>query len=179
MDHEHDDTADTFEGLELDEICLQATMTSQHDRYDNTRELAAAVDAFLDGDRDQEVRTKLSQTHVALAAEKAGEALADKGGPRPAPRAMNEVGLALDPNRQKRPSPKSTTQNPADCAGYYGGSDIHGDGAMTTVADRLEAAEQRGIAAEGTGAAGAAGVNNELRAMGRTMETTEPGERNL
>jgi hypothetical protein len=56
------------------------------------------------------------------------------------------------------------------CEGYHGGNDIHGNAAMTRVADRLEAAEQRGGTAE---------VESDLRAMGRIMETTAPGERNL
>jgi len=56
------------------------------------------------------------------------------------------------------------------CEGYHCGTDIHGDAAMTRVADRLEAADARGGKAE---------VLNELDTMGEIMETTKPGERNL
>jgi len=67
-------------------------------------------------------------------------------------------------------SQRSRAGHDKGCVGYHGGNDIHGDAAMTRVADRLEAAEARGGAAE---------VESELRTMGTTMETTSPGNRNL
>jgi eukaryotic-like serine/threonine-protein kinase len=89
---------------ELDEMCRRATALEPADRFANAREMHAAIERFLDGERDTERRRELADTH----AEAAGEALdqAARGGPdaeEQRSRAMRELGaaLALDPTHQQ------------------------------------------------------------------------------
>ena len=53
---------------ELDELCASATAASRDRRIATARELADAVQRFLDGDRDVEQRKRLSSEHYERAA---------------------------------------------------------------------------------------------------------------
>jgi serine/threonine-protein kinase len=86
---------------ELEEICVRATRLDPKQRYQTARELHEAVERYLDGDRDVELRRKMARTHERKAEARAAEALS--GGPdaEDARRtALHEVGrtLALDPS---------------------------------------------------------------------------------
>jgi serine/threonine-protein kinase len=85
---------------ELDAICVHATAVKRDDRAGSAREIYAAVERFLAGDRDVERRRTLASEHGAAAAKATEKALA--GGPDAATeraRAMREVSraVALDP----------------------------------------------------------------------------------
>jgi serine/threonine-protein kinase len=80
---------------ELEAACVRATRTEPGDRFASARALGDAVQAFLDGDRDVQLRRQLAAGHVADAeAAIAGGATLDARA-----RAMREAGraLALDP----------------------------------------------------------------------------------
>ena len=99
-DHEHGEPSSVRPGLppELDVICVRATHADPAARYGTARELAEAVDAFLDGARDDALRRRLSGEHTHAAAELAAALPGDDElDTRRA--AMREVGmaLALDP----------------------------------------------------------------------------------
>jgi serine/threonine-protein kinase len=80
---------------ELDAICLRATARNPADRYATARELHDAVDAFLGGDRDLELRRKLASEHIERA-ERAGEgALSGALPPEARADALREAGRAL------------------------------------------------------------------------------------
>jgi eukaryotic-like serine/threonine-protein kinase len=85
---------------ELASVVVRATAPDPEDRFTTARDLHDAVERFLDGDRDIELRRQMAEGH-ALAAEKAAEnALAGGEGSEDARRsALREVGraLALDP----------------------------------------------------------------------------------
>ena len=88
---------------ELDAIVLRATAVKQEDRFANARELCAAVETFLDGDRDLEQKKQMAGAHAAAA--RAAAAEARQGGKQAQAareRAMREVGaaLALDPSER-------------------------------------------------------------------------------
>nr|HEX4315238.1 serine/threonine-protein kinase [Kofleriaceae bacterium] len=80
---------------ELDAICVRATALERGDRFATARELGAAVQRFLDGDRDLALRKQLAQTELAAAraAVARGNRAADRS------EAMRAAGraLALDP----------------------------------------------------------------------------------
>jgi len=80
---------------ELDAICARACATDPAARFESARALGAAVQAFLDGDRDLAVRTELARHHV----EEARRQLALGDGEDPRRAAMQAAGraLALDP----------------------------------------------------------------------------------
>jgi serine/threonine protein kinase len=86
---------------ELDAICVRATALEPRDRFGSARELVAAIEQFLDGDRDQQRRLQLARDHASAAANLAQRALA--GGTTDAAearsQALREVGraIALDP----------------------------------------------------------------------------------
>ncbi|HSQ62403.1 MAG TPA: serine/threonine-protein kinase [Polyangiaceae bacterium] len=85
---------------ELDDICVRATALEPADRFANARELLAALERFLDGDRDLERRRQLAQEHAAAAASASRVALGSGASRTEArSRALREVGraLALDP----------------------------------------------------------------------------------
>jgi len=90
---------------ELDVICLAATMVDRRDRYASARELAEAVERFLDGDRDVALRKELAQAELsdARAALARGNGTTER---RDALRAAARA-LALDP----------TNKDPADLVG--------------------------------------------------------------
>jgi serine/threonine-protein kinase len=79
--------------IELDDICVAATRVVVKERTASARDLARAVERYLDGDRDLERRRELSAEHTekALAATKGGGA------------ALLELGraLALDPSNER------------------------------------------------------------------------------
>jgi len=50
---------------EFDAICLRATAIEEDDRFRTARELGAAVQAYLDGNRDVAIRGELAQHHIA------------------------------------------------------------------------------------------------------------------
>ncbi len=49
---------------ELEAICVRATRYERADRYASVRELQQAVERFLDGDRDAQLRRELAQSYV-------------------------------------------------------------------------------------------------------------------
>jgi serine/threonine-protein kinase len=85
---------------ELEEICVRATRVDPKDRYQSARELHEAVERYLDGDRDVELRRKMAADHARKARARAAAALA--GGPDAEAarrQALRDAGrtLALDP----------------------------------------------------------------------------------
>jgi eukaryotic-like serine/threonine-protein kinase len=82
---------------ELEQACVRATKLARSERYVSARRLADAVEAYLNGDRDLELRRELAKEHLARAREAAGKAetsLADRSV------ALSEIGrsLALAPD---------------------------------------------------------------------------------
>jgi serine/threonine-protein kinase len=77
---------------ELDDLCVEATLTDRDQRIRTARELADRVQRYLDGDRDLELRRSLAREHLAAA--QAAFAADDRT------RAMREAAssLALDPS---------------------------------------------------------------------------------
>jgi hypothetical protein len=80
---------------ELDAICERATRVDPDERFGSARALGAAVQAFLDGDRDVAARVALARLHIA----EARAALADGEDEDHRRAAMRAAGraLALDP----------------------------------------------------------------------------------
>ncbi|HWB80337.1 MAG TPA: serine/threonine-protein kinase, partial [Nannocystaceae bacterium] len=81
---------------ELEAVCMRATATEPARRQQDVRELVAAIERYLDGDRDLQRRRALAREHAASAAELAAKADHDHGARA---EAMREVGraLAFDP----------------------------------------------------------------------------------
>jgi eukaryotic-like serine/threonine-protein kinase len=77
---------------ELDQICARATAPAREQRLRSARELGEAVQHFLDGDRDGELRGRLAREHLAYALAAAD----DDQGRRVAMRQAGQA-LALDP----------------------------------------------------------------------------------
>ncbi|MCB9660471.1 MAG: protein kinase [Sandaracinaceae bacterium] len=88
---------------ELDAICVRATAVDPAARFQTARELHDAVQAFLDGDRDDRLREELAQAHVEQARD-AARRLREGGGVDAELRqqAFAEAGraLALNPRDQ-------------------------------------------------------------------------------
>jgi serine/threonine-protein kinase len=88
---------------ELEELCVRATHVSASKRIASARELSEAIDAFLDGQRDEELRREMGEAHAQRATEAMARAEAEPM-QMVAHRktAMREVGraLALDPQNQ-------------------------------------------------------------------------------
>ncbi|MFO0685808.1 MAG: protein kinase [Sandaracinus sp.] len=82
---------------ELEAICRRAVSLAPEQRHASARELAEALERYLDGERDEARRRELAKEHV----EHAEAILRDAGEPGAAPpaEAMRELGraLALDP----------------------------------------------------------------------------------
>ncbi|PRP89953.1 Serine/threonine-protein kinase PknD [Enhygromyxa salina] len=80
---------------ELDAIVVRALDPDPARRYPSARALNEAIEAFLDGQRDVELRSKLARAHAREAA-----GLLDSGEPGGRRQAMQAIGraLALDPN---------------------------------------------------------------------------------
>jgi len=86
---------------ELDEICVRATARDPGDRYATAGELAAAIDAYLEGDRDVAARRRLADEAAQDASEAARRALEGTDhGAHARHDAMQAVtrALALDPD---------------------------------------------------------------------------------
>lgn len=85
---------------ELEAICVKATKLEAADRYTSAREMHDAVERYLSGDRDIEVRKQMAQKHIKLAQD-AAKRLSMGGGSMEQARtaALQEVGraLVLDP----------------------------------------------------------------------------------
>jgi hypothetical protein len=81
---------------ELDKICVRATALAPADRFQSARELHLAIERFLDGDRDLELRRELAARHASAAAESA-ERVRGQDSPEHEERrrALREVGQAL------------------------------------------------------------------------------------
>jgi serine/threonine-protein kinase len=84
-------------GPELDDLCARATAAEPDRRASSARELADAIQKFLDGDRDLARRRELADGHV----ERAKQAFA-QGDAAGRAEAMREGGraIALDPENQ-------------------------------------------------------------------------------
>ena len=89
---------------ELEAICVKATATLPAARYPTARALHEALERFLDGDRDLELRQELSQTHAQKAEAAAARALSVRTTVTSAASerktALREVGRALSLNPQ-------------------------------------------------------------------------------
>jgi serine/threonine-protein kinase len=86
---------------ELAAICMKATAFDRAERYASARELHDALERFLDGDRDLELRRRLARDHVDQAMAHAAAATTDApDADERRVRALREVGraLALDPD---------------------------------------------------------------------------------
>jgi serine/threonine-protein kinase len=86
---------------ELIAACTRATAVLPDDRYQSARELHDAIDAFLAGNRDLELRRALAAEHVEQAREFEKGLYSEGGGAAARKAALREVGraIALDPTR--------------------------------------------------------------------------------
>jgi serine/threonine-protein kinase len=85
---------------ELEAVCLKATALHPGGRYQTARALHDAVDAFVAGERDEELRASLAQKHAEAAERAARRALEGGEGAMDArTTAFREIGqaLAVDP----------------------------------------------------------------------------------
>ncbi len=90
---------------ELDAVCVKATAENLNDRYDSARDLAEAIERYLDGERDIERRRELSRGHVEAAQRAALEATQNDDADaahEARVRALREanLALALDPSNR-------------------------------------------------------------------------------
>ena len=84
---------------ELASLCVAATATKREDRLGSARELSDAIERFLDGDRDAQMRRSKAQEHAAAAAAAATRAFeADDLELRRAAARESGAALALDPD---------------------------------------------------------------------------------
>ena len=85
---------------ELEQICVKATAIDPKDRFGSARDLHDAIESYLDGDRDMELRRDLAEEHARAAAEAAQSTIrGTKDSTTQRAIAMREAGkaLALDP----------------------------------------------------------------------------------
>jgi serine/threonine-protein kinase len=84
---------------ELEAACVRACARVPGDRHASARELADAVDAYLSGDRDIELRRTLAKAHLDRARESAARAQRPDAPMSERANALREVGraVALDP----------------------------------------------------------------------------------
>jgi serine/threonine-protein kinase len=87
---------------ELDAVCVRATALDRADRFAGVRDLLAAVERYLDGDRDLERRRALAAEYARAGLEHAKNALGGPSGTAARREALREVGraLALDPSNE-------------------------------------------------------------------------------
>lgn len=89
---------------ELDVICMRATAADPEHRYSTARRLHEAIEGYLDGERDDALRTELAKQHAVAALDAADRLLtADgAGGLQERSEVLRDVGraLALDPNNE-------------------------------------------------------------------------------
>jgi eukaryotic-like serine/threonine-protein kinase len=86
---------------ELDAICVRATALDPRDRFASAKEVVEAIERFLDGDRDLQIRRERAADHARFASEHAERALAAGPGATEARgRALRDAGraIALDPS---------------------------------------------------------------------------------
>jgi eukaryotic-like serine/threonine-protein kinase len=88
---------------ELDDICNRATAKDPDKRYSSARQLSDAVERYLDGERDEELRTELAEKHAAAAAQAAPHLFNGRASPEERRAVMRDIGraLALDPTNVK------------------------------------------------------------------------------
>jgi tRNA A-37 threonylcarbamoyl transferase component Bud32 len=84
---------------ELDDVCLRATSHDPDARFSSVRELREAIDAYLEGERDVDLRQRLAAKHVERAESIAAYARSSQNARHHA-QAIGEAGraLALDPD---------------------------------------------------------------------------------
>ncbi len=84
---------------ELESICVRATADEPEARYSTARDLAEAVEAFLDGDRDLTLRRDMAQRWAARA-ERAAKKAIERGDLEARSHALEHASraLALNPN---------------------------------------------------------------------------------
>ena len=81
---------------ELDRVCLRAVATNPKERFESARALSDEIEAYLDGDRDLELRRTAARTHATEAREALKRALSNVGDEASErSRAMREVTRAL------------------------------------------------------------------------------------
>jgi tRNA A-37 threonylcarbamoyl transferase component Bud32 len=87
---------------ELDAVCVRATSLDRDERFATVRELSDAVERFLDGDRDLELRRRLAEDHATRAEGMVATAL-DSDDEQGRVRALKETGraLALDADNER------------------------------------------------------------------------------
>ena len=87
---------------ELENICVSATALRCEDRLSRARDLHDALDRYLGGERDVELRVQLASSHAQRAVEAADRCSAGEASFDDRRRAMREIGraLALDPNNE-------------------------------------------------------------------------------
>lgn len=89
--------------IELEAICARATAVHPHERFQSARALHEAVERYLDGDRDTEIRRQMVSEYARAAKEAAARAITGGKGAEDARRAaIHDVGrtLALDPKNR-------------------------------------------------------------------------------
>jgi eukaryotic-like serine/threonine-protein kinase len=89
---------------ELDAVCVRATALDPRDRFASAREVVEAIERFLDGDRDLQIRRERAAEHARFASEHAELALAAGPGATEARgRALRDAGraIALDPSNSE------------------------------------------------------------------------------
>jgi serine/threonine protein kinase len=85
---------------ELEAICVRACAQDPAARYDDVRELVAALERYVDGDRDEQRRRALADEHASLAQRELQHAASDV---QARSRAAREAGraLAFDPEHRE------------------------------------------------------------------------------
>lgn len=86
---------------ELDALCVRATAVNPDERCASAREIADAIDAYLEGDRDASMRALMAERHRVLATIAADHALGDThDADEHRAIALREAGraIALDPS---------------------------------------------------------------------------------
>jgi serine/threonine-protein kinase len=85
---------------ELEAVCVRATADDPQDRYPTARALHDAVLAYLDGERDVEVRAQIAKHWAERASQTATAVLEGDQSPRRRSYALEQAGraLALDPD---------------------------------------------------------------------------------
>ena len=84
---------------ELEAICVRATLIDSEARFPTARELAQAIDRFIEGERDGALREQMADQHAAEARTQARLAATSIEARRHAMRAVGRA-LALNPDHQ-------------------------------------------------------------------------------
>ena len=80
---------------ELEVSCIHACALDRKDRFASARELAEAIESYLSGDRDLELRRELAAVHLARAREAASRALVPGAPTEERRAALAEAGRAV------------------------------------------------------------------------------------